>query len=533
MRGKSGAEAVTFGLIWRWMTFDGLPRRANSCLRTLALAAALLSPLAAAAFGFDDVAREAAALARQPYRPAPVADARLAELSYDDYRDIRFKAESALWRDGGSLFQLHFLPLGRGYLRPLRLFEVVADEPRALQVPASDFKLGRVAAASRYSESLPAAGAAGWRASFPLNVAGLHDEVVVFLGASYFRAIGAKQVYGLSARGLAVDTVGGRGEEFPSFTSFWFERPLPQSRELRFYALLDGPRVSGAYRFVLRPGRTTVLEVQARLFLREPVATLGIAPLTSMFLGGENQPAAHDYRPEVHDSDGLLIAASDGEMIWRPLTNPAKPFVTSFAMAAPRGFGLLQRDRALSSYEDLEAHYERRPSAWIEPVGDWGPGRVELLQFHTPDETHDNIAAYWVPQNLPPDGAPIDIGWRVHWTLREPVATPLARVVQTRRGHGFVASPLPNGKQQLHVDFAGPGLKKLARDAAVEAVASSIGNVRELRARAYPHSEPGRWRVSLDFERIDPAKPLDLRLQLRLAGKLIAETWAYALAPEQ
>ena len=487
----------------------------------------LAAPALAAAFGFDDVAAQAAALARQPYQAPPPAAAGLATLSYDDYRDIRFRPERSRWRDGGSLFQLQFFPLGRSHTRPLRLYELQGGQPQVLDVPADDFQVGRVASGVQ-----PLGGAAGWRLSYPLNRADRHDELIVFLGASYFRAIGAQQVYGLSARGVAVDTAGGSGEEFPAFTAFWFERPAPGAREMRFYALLDGPRVSGAYGFVVRPGTDTVLEVQARLYLRAPVATLGIAPLTSMFLAGENQPVAHDYRPEVHDSDGLLVAAGDGEMIWRPLTNPARPFVSSFALGALRGFGLMQRDRAFSSYEDLEAHYQRRPSAWVEPLGDWGPGRVELLQFGTPDETHDNIAAYWVPQRLPPPGQPIDVAWRVHWTRDDLPATTLARVQQTRRGHGFVGAPLPPGRQQLHVDFAGPSLQALPEGAAVEAVASANANVRALRANAYRHTERGGWRVSLDFERIDARQPVELRLQLQLAGKLLTETWAYALAPE-
>jgi glucans biosynthesis protein len=501
-------------------------RRHLLVARNGVLALLLALPLLAAAFDFDDVSREAAALARAPYQPAAAANARLAQLSYDDYRDIRFRPERALWRDSG-LFQLHFFPLGRNHVRPLRLYELQDGAPRVLEVPASDFQVGGVA---RGVQPLP--GAAGWRLSYPLNRPGQPDELIVFLGASYFRALGTNQAYGLSARGLAVDTAGGRGEEFPAFTAFWFERPAPQAREMRFYALLDSPRVAGAYRFTVRPGTDTVLEVQARLFQRAPVATLGIAPLTSMFLAGENQPVTHDYRPEVHDSDGLLVAAAGGELIWRPLTNPASTFVTSFATPALRGFGLLQRDRAFSSYEDLEAHYQRRPSAWIEPVGDWGPGRVELLQFGTPDETHDNIAAYWVPQQLPPTGAPIDLAWRVHWTLGEPVATQLARVLQSRRGHGFVDTALPKGKQQLHVDFAGPSLQALDATAAVEAAVSADGNVRGLRAHAYPNPERGGWRVHLDFERIDMHRPVDLRLQLRLAGNVLSETWAYALAPE-
>jgi glucans biosynthesis protein len=490
----------------------------------------LAAPAASCAFGFDDVAREAAALARQPYQAAPAADAGLAALSYDEYRDIRFRPERALWRDAGSLFQVQFFPLGRGFSRPLRLFELSDGEVRALQVPAADFSVG-AAGSSAAGSVRPRAGAAGWRMSFPLNSPRQQDEVVAFLGASYFRALGEGQLYGLSARGLALDTVGG-GEEFPAFTAFWFERPAPGVREVRFYALLDGPRVAGAYQFVLRPGTDTVLEVQARLHLRAPVATLGVAPLTSMFLSGENQPMAHDYRPEVHDSDGLLIEAGDGEQIWRPLTNPKQAFVSSFALKSLRGFGLMQRDRAFTSYEDLEARYHRRPSAWVEPLGNWGAGRVELLQFGTPDETHDNIVAYWVPEQLPPIGTPLDLSWRVRWTLAGTAGPKQARVLQTRRGHGYRQAPLPPQRHQLHVDFAGPGLDGLDQAAPVEAVASGNANVSLLHANAYPNPERGGWRVSLDFERIDAGQPVELRLQLRLAGNVLSETWAYALAPE-
>jgi glucans biosynthesis protein len=376
------------------------------------------------------------------------------------------------------------------------------------------------------------AGAAGWRLSFPLNDPKVHDEVAVFLGASYFRAVGAGQAYGLSARGLAVDTAGGRGEEFPAFTTYWLERPAPQAREMRFYALLDSPRVAGAYHFVVRPGTDTVIEVRSRLYLREAVAMLGIAPLTSMFLGGENQPLAGDYRPEVHDSDGLLVATGNGERLWRPLGNPSRPFVTSFAMRSPRGFGLMQRDRAFSSYEDLEANYHRRPSAWVEPIGDWGAGRVELLQYGTPDETHDNIAAYWVADTQSPPGTPIDLAWRVHWTLDARQSPELSAVMQTRVGHGYRAAGLADQRQQMHVDFSGPVLQGLVAEDAVQVLASGSTNVRNLRAIAYPNRERGGWRVSLDYERIDPSQPVELRAQLVRAGRLLSETWAYALAPE-
>lgn len=484
---------------------------------TLALAAC-----AAQAFGFDDVTRMAATLAAQPYR-APAPDPAAIGFSYDERRALRFRPERSLWREPGAAYELQFFARASdgqgGDTRRLELFEVDKGRVKPVDVPPAAFtSTGR----------RPPPGAAGWRAHFPLNSREYRDELIAFLGASYFRALGAGQVYGLSARGLAVDTVGGSGEEFPAFTHFWFERPAPDARELRFHALLDGPRVAGAYAFVVRPGATTTVTVQARLWLRAPVATLGIAPLTSMYFSGENQPARGDYRPEVHDSDGLQVATGHGEWLWRPLGNPQRPFVTSFASSSPRGFGLLQRDRAFTSYEDLETHYERRPSAWVEPIGDWGAGRVELLQLPAPDETHDNVVAYWVPARLPAPGERFDIAWRVHWAADDVPGPPAARVLQSRAGHGWRRDDAAPGERQLHVDFA----PVPAGDGEVQAVATANDNVRGLRAIAFPNTPRGGTRVTLDFERIDPARPVELRLFLRRAGHTLSETWTYALPPE-
>ncbi|MBI5721381.1 MAG: glucan biosynthesis protein G [Burkholderiales bacterium] len=495
----------------------------------LAASAAAFFVSGAGAFGFEDVAREAEALAARPYQP-PAGNARLAALSYDEYRSVRFVPDKALWRDTGSPFQVHFLPLGRTFQQPLTLHEIVGGEARPIAVPASMFRNDGKAA------GLPVPGAAGWRLHFPLNGPAYSDEVIVFLGASYFRAVGAGLHYGLSARGLAVDMVGGTTEEFPSFTSFWLERPAPGAREMRFYALLDSPRVTGAYQFLVRPGATTTVDVRARIRLRAPVHQLGIAPLTSMFLTGENQPATDDYRPEVHDSDGLQVAlgpAAGAEWLWRPLSNPRGVFVTSFAATSPRGFGLMQRDRVFASYEDLETRYDRRPSAWVEPLGDWGAGRVQLLQFGTPDETHDNIAAAWVPDLLPEPGRPLELAWRVHIGGAGLAEPPGAWVVQSRRGHGWrdPKLPRPRGALQFHVDFVGPALAGLPADA-VRASASGNANVRALRAIAQPNAVTGGWRVTIDFERIDPKQAVELRAFLQAGERTLSETWAYALPPE-
>lgn len=494
-------------------------------LRFLLSVMLVLAAASARAFGFEDVAREAARVAAQPYQPVPV-DARLAALGYDDYRSIRFRREFALWREGEGGFQVNFYPLGAGQARPLQLHEIVDGTVRPVDVPAAAFRN------DASNGVVPAPGAAGWRLNFPLNRPDVSDELIVFLGASYFRVLGAGLQYGLSARGLAIDTVGGpRGEEFPVFTRFWLERPAPGATEARFYALLDSPRAAGAYAFTIRPGAVTTVDVRARVTLREPVAMLGIAPLTSMFQFGENQPLADDYRPEVHDSDGLQVRTAAGEWLWRPLVNPPGVFVTSFALHNPRGFGLMQRDRAFVRYEDLEARYDLRPSAWVEPLGDWGHGRVELLQFHTPDETQDNVGAYWVPAALPAPGEPLELAWRLHVGGEGLAPPPNAWVTQSRRGHGYrAAKPTPN-QLQFHVDFAGPALDGLGPDA-VQAVASANGNAGTLRAIAQPHAARGGWRVTLDVERLDVRTPLDLRLFLKSGDRTLSETWSYALPPE-
>lgn len=471
------------------------------------------------AFDFSDVAREADRIASAPYRQPPVADPLLATLSYDAYRKQRFRPDQSTWRGTGIPFELQYFPLGRNFTRPLTLFEVVGDDVRPLQVPASAFEGGAPA------------GAAGFRIHRWVDQPKRQsDEIVAFLGASYFRMVAQGLAYGLSARGLAVDTVGGAGEEFPAFTTFWMQKPQPGDSEVRFYALLESSRVTGAYGFVLKPGAAATIDVRARLILRAPVARLGIAPLTSMFLSGENQPTVDDYRPEVHDSDGLQIVTGSGEWLWRPLTNPRGVFVTSFGMPRLRGYGLMQRDRNFTSYHDLEAHYEMRPSAWIEPLGDWGPGRVELLQFNTPNETHDNIGAYWVPDRLPPLGQPMEFAWRMSVSDRKPMA-PGAWVVQSRRGHGYRETVIPAAHMQYHIDFAGSVLDGLDEED-VEAVATGNANVRNLRVIAHPNSVMKGWRVTVDFERVDPKQPLELRAFLRSGARTLSETWSYALAAE-
>lgn len=314
----------------------------------------LLPAHGAHAFDFDDLAGRARELASTPYKRPPALPKELQGLDYDRYRDIRYKPERFLWRGTNLPFEVAFFHQGLFFDQPVRIHEITGNGVReiAFDPDAFDYGANKLDPAKLRGQGL---GFAGFRLHFPVNTPKYKDEVLVFLGASYFRALGKGQSFGASARGLAVDTALPTGEEFPRFVEFWIERPKASASALVVYALLDSRRLAGAYRFVLRPGVNTVLDVKARLYMRENVGKLGLAPLTSMFFFGENQrPSYEDYRPEVHDSDGLAVHSGTGEWIWRPLVNPRRLLVTSFGMTNPRGFGLMQRDRDYLHYEDTE-----------------------------------------------------------------------------------------------------------------------------------------------------------------------------------
>jgi glucans biosynthesis protein len=505
-------------------------RAALALARWAALASAICLALAAGpvlAWGLDDVAQRAQQQARQPFKPAVNnIPPELAALDYDQYRDIRFNEDSALWRAEQRPFEAQFFHVGR-QADAVRLHEITPEGLAPLHYQPAQFNFGNNLLTPQSWGEL---GHGGLKALFNLNTAAHKDELIAFSGASYFRALGAGQRYGLSARGLAVDTAGGAPEEFPRFTEFWLEKPGADARQLTVYALLDSPRMTGAYRFDIQPGEQTETRVQARIFMRatdKPVTVLGLAPLSSMFFFGENQPRPGDFRPEVHDSDGLMIATGDGEWLWRPLHNPAATLVSSFSMARLKGFGLMQRDRAFPHFEDTEARYELRPSAWITPVGDWGPGRVELLQFATPDETHDNVAAYWVPAKLPAPGESLDFAYQIAWQGQQQQRPPLAWVTQSRRGAGYLKATQDPQKQpvQFVVDFAGPALDALPDDAPVQAVVSTSPNARVLESLVFKNLATGAWRMTLRVQTPQPMQPVELRAHLQHTHQTLSETW--------
>jgi glucans biosynthesis protein len=486
-------------------------------------------PGAARAFGFEDVAGQAKQLAATAYKaPVKKIPKVLDELTYDQYRDIRFRPEKSLWRGQKLPFELAFFHQGMLFGHPVKIHEIINGIPREVQFDPASFDYG---ANKLDPKDLEGLGFAGFRLHYPINSTKYKDEVLVFLGASYFRALGKGQLYGLSARGLAIDTALNSGEEFPQFTAFWIRQPKQGDKSITIYALLDSRRATGAYEFVVTPGIDTVIDVKSRLYLREKVSKLALAPLTSMFLFGENQRSAkEDYRPEVHDSDGLSVQSGTGEWIWRPLVNPKRLTVTSFALENPGGFGLMQRDRDFKRYEDLEARYELRPSVWIEPTAPWGKGRVELVQIPTPDETNDNIVAFWVPDVFPNPGEAYDFQYRLSWQKESEKRPPLSWVTQTRRGHGYLRKP-DESSISYTVDFEGPVFEKLPEDAKVQAVVTVDPNGKLMETNTYRNPVTGGMRMTVRLRRIDENKPVELRGYLRSDNATLSETWSYILTP--
>ncbi len=503
------------------------------CTRRLTLCVAFLALFLAQdahAFGFADVAQRAKTLAATPFKKPEghVLPKELQGLTYDSYRDIRYKPIDAWWRGSKLPFELEFFHRGFYFDQPVTINEVLGGRVREIKYSPDLFDFGTNKVDRQKLQGL---GFAGFRVHYPVNTPKHKDEVLVFLGASYFRAIGKGQVYGLSARALAVDTALISGEEFPRFVEFWIEQPAANARELTIYGLLDSKRVTGAYRFLVRPGVETVVDVKAQIYLREHVTKLGLAPLGSMFSFGENQrPSNEDYRPEVHDSDGLLIQSGTGEWIWRPLTNPKRLLVTSFTLDNPLGYGLMQRDRNFSSYEDLEAHYERRPSAWVEPKGKWGAGRVELVQIPSPDETNDNIVAYWVPETTPVPRKAFDFEYRILWQRDSETRPPLAWVTQTRRGRGYTRNP--DSSIGLVIDFEGPALRKLPTDATLSGNVAVDANGEMVEKVVHRNDVTGGWRMVLRVKRLDDSKPVEIRAFLKGDANTVSETWSYILPPD-
>ena len=482
-------------------------------------------------FGFEDVVEKARASAERDYVPPTVLPMSLRSLNYDQWRTVRFKPERSLWRFEKLPFELQFFHSGFYYDRNVEIN--VIEEGRAVPVPFSTDLFQYPNDDLRNQIASSDVGFSGFRVHYPVNDPHYKDEVVVFLGASYFRAVGKDTKYGLSARGLALNTALPSGEEFPWFREFWVNKPASGDAAITVYALLDSPSCTGAYRFVISPGPETAMREKFQVFFRNGVEKPGVAPLTSMyFYGAPENGRSGDYRPEVHDSDGLLIHRDDDIWQWRALRNGERLGVARIPVERLHGFGLLQRNRNFDRYQDLEADYEKRPSLWVEPEGDWGTGRIELIEIPTDSEYNDNIVAFWVPNREKAD-APLEGACTLRWGGQEKRLHSLGRVVATRQARGDRKNWV-----RFLVDFEGGELDALPSDSGITSIVEVEG-AKLVQKHLEKNSRTGGWRLSFQVEAdagggfsVFPAIPPAVRLSAFLKKgenfpNPLTETWSY------
>ncbi|WP_052572838.1 glucan biosynthesis protein [Haloferula sp. BvORR071] len=485
---------------------------------------------------FEKIDQRAKELAAQPYAPSdvePLPDW-MKNLNYDQYRDIRFVPERALWA-------AEKLPFRAMLFHPREREQVLVNEfteTHQQRIRLSDAFFSYGGLIGQRGDVPPEAGFGGVRLHAPLNRPDYFDELVAFQGASYWRALGKGQHYGISARGIAVDTgAEGVSEEFPVFREMWLRKPVPEDKAAMLFALLDGPSYTGVYGFIVQPGEDTVMTVRAALYARKEVKRIGLAPMSSMYWFGENsRKRFDDIRPEVHDSDGLAIRMNSGERIWRPISNDSGKLEFSFfPMDKCEGFGLLQRDRRFAAYEDGEAAYDKRPSLWIEPTSDWGSGKVMLMEIPTTNETKDNIVAMWEPSHTPQAGERIEFTYKQHWTLKDDPSGAGGRVVATRTGlHDWQPE-----QRTVVVEFAGGPLEKWEGDMpqAVVTAMGDAGSKINIQGVAVQKLPDNRFRVAFQIApaekggKLADAGPQELRCCLKKGEDFLTETWAYRITP--
>lgn len=497
-------------------------------LITVLLLAIVIGSRRQEAFGYNDVIKMAELMAREGYMTAtPVVPKELLALNYDTHRDIRWKDERTLWRREGLPFQVKFFHLGYLFERPVDIYEIDGKQPDKVRYSPDFFIFGKNH--QLHPSTYETLGYAGFRVHHPINKPDVLDEVLVFLGASYFRAVSKDLIYGPSARGLAIDTINDKKhkEEFPAFTKFWLKKPERYAKHITIYALMESKSVTGAYQFEAEPGVETRIHVTATLFFRKKVENIGYAPLTSMYWFGENTSNTFgDFRPEVHDSDGLLMRHGNGEWVWRPLSFSRQMQVNVFKDDGSKGFGLLQRDRDFNHYQDLEAVYNKRPSVWVQPIRGFDKGSIKLLQLPTDNEFNDNVAVMWSPEEAPKPMQPVQIEYVMRWYGDAADLPPTGRCFSTRVD--YQDTPY---YRLFVLDFAGGGLDQVKPGEMPEAdvVSPNGGMIADTKVEwnDFNHS----WRVSFMASKAQENKPIELTCRLKQGDNVLTETWSYTWMP--
>lgn len=472
-------------------------------------------------FSRDALLAYARELAKSPYQPPDSAlPSPFQDLDYEQYVGIRFRPERAIWSAEQRGFVIEPLHRGFIYAAPVDLFTI--EDGRVLLVPyySALFDFGKL--------GLPPAdaklGFSGFRLKAPFDAPDRFDDFAIFQGASYFRAIAKAQSYGAVGRGLAINTGEAAGEQFPFFRAFWIERPQPGAGKLIVHALLDSDAATGSYHLTLQPGEMTLIDVEATVIPRARIEHVGIAPLNSMyFFGANDRRGVDDVRLAVHESSGLQMWSGSGEWIWRPLQNPETLQISSFIDRGPKGFGLLQRNRDVAAFQDEGHRYERQPSVWIEPVGDWGEGSVQLVEIPSDSEIHDNIIAYWRPKDPLEPGRDYNFAYKTSWCWSAPDKPAVATAHQTRAGTAG------GRNRRFVIDFEGDVFGDPERlKTIVPKVTVSPGKVREITFSPDLSRRLGRLSFVLDP---DNETYSEMRAVLMDGDKPVSETWLYRWTP--
>lgn len=471
-------------------------------------------------FSHNTVVELARKLAQKPFIEPKKAPEALAEIDYSTYRQINFQQDAAIWGNAPTPFSVQLFAPGYIYKQLIDIDVVENGKSSPVEVSELSFRVPNESIGKLLEE---AGKYAGFRLHYPINRNDYKDEFIVFQGASYFRGVSKGQVYGLSTRGLAINVADPMGEEYPLFRKFWIERPSSHQEAIVVHGLLDSVSVAGAYRFAIYPGDPSRMGVDVMLFPRQDVPNIGLAPLTSMFMhGGIDRSDIADYRPAVHDSEGLLMEKGNSEKIWRPLNNPRGLQVSAFMDENPKGFGLMQPNRKVDYYQDLEAKYHLRPSAWVEPTGDWGKGRVELVEIPSDSEANDNIVAYWKPEKGLKKGQSFAYAYQLTWLDSVPKAEGGVSVVRSAGGR-----KLATDKNEIVIDYShisAADTSHIRVDASI-----SSGAILESRIESNPSINGARVFITFDPQDADVA---ELRVQLSNKDKPIGMTWLYRFTAE-
>lgn len=525
------------------MVFDrNMTRR---CALRAVLLAAFLAPSALPAqtdpiapnppgevFSFETLKREMKDRASRPDAPPALLDNFLEALDYDDYRNIYYRPAASRWVNEDVNFRLQAFHPGWLYKEPVSIFSVENGFAQPLTFNTDDFEY-RNNVSAKLPPNAPLSGVAGLKVNAPFNLPDKFDELITFLGASYFRALGSGNSYGLSARGLSVNTWQNGAEEFPRFSSFWVVKPEASEDAIEIFAAMESGSLTGAYRFQITPGADTVIEVEAELYFRETVDYLGLAPLTSMFYFNEHSERRFDdFRPQVHDSDALRMVRANGDVLIRPLNNPPRVSNSFFADNDIIEFGLIQRDRGYEAYQDAGAQYHNRPSVMVDRLGDWGPGKIRLIEIPADLEIDDNIVLLWVPDEPARAGETRNYKYRMHWgALPADGNGPLAYVRSTRTGVGG-ASGVPQTNPNLRkfvIDFEGGALGDMDPDAAVAPViTASAGEISNAVLHKINDAQT-RWRLFFDVDGADHDL-IELMAHIAGDGAKLSEVWLFQWA---